>query len=376
MSGVGFPNFQTGNKVVTVPKDATANRVIAIEPGINLWFQKAVGSMIQQRLRRCGVDLRDQGVNQNLAYIASKDAVNATIDFSSASDSISSEIIREIFTTCSFPEHRVDTLSKWFSVLDSCRSHYGLQGKTFVEWNKFSSMGNGFTFQLESLLFYAIAICCVEVVQGSSLNAREGTVSVYGDDVIIPRNCLELFSIMCDFYGFSINMKKSHFSSFFRESCGSHFIMGADVKPVYLKGHLTDVLSVYRMANAIRRFAHRGLAKLGCEARFRVLFDRLVNLVPKPLRVRIPETLGDGGFISSWDEATPVRARHCIEGYFVWNAVEVGKTYQSEGVGLLLDRLWSPSVQEKRNNVSLRDRTRLRFSRSLVQQWYSLGPWI
>jgi hypothetical protein len=171
-------------------------------------------------------------------------------------------------------------------------------------------------------------------------------------------------------------MKKSHFSSFFRESCGSHFIMGADVKPVYLKGHLTDVLSVYRMANAIRRFAHRGLAKLGCEARFRVLFDRLVNLVPKPLRVRIPETLGDGGFISSWDEATPVRARHCIEGYFVWNAVEVGKTYQSEGVGLLLDRLWSPSVQEKRNNVSLRDRTRLRFSRSLVQQWYSLGPWI
>jgi hypothetical protein len=35
----GFPNFQVGNKVITVPKDASTNRVIAIEPGINLWFQ-------------------------------------------------------------------------------------------------------------------------------------------------------------------------------------------------------------------------------------------------------------------------------------------------------------------------------------------------
>jgi hypothetical protein len=376
MSEIGFPNFQIGNKVVTVPKDATANRVIAIEPGINLWFQKAIGSMIQRRLNRCGIDLRDQSINQELARIASKDAVNATIDFSSASDSISSEVIRELFTTCSVSERAMSDLPTWYSVLDSCRSHYGLQDGTFVRWNKFSSMGNGFTFQLESLLFFAIAKCCVEEIQIPLTNAVEGTVSVYGDDVIIPRNCLELFSVMCDFYGFTINMKKSHFSSFFRESCGSHYMLGADTKPVYLKGHISDVLSVYRLANSIRRFSHRGLAFFGCEGRFRTLFYRLVNLVPKPLRVRIPETLGDGGFISSWDEATPVRARHGIEGYHVWHATEVGRTYQSEGTGLLLDRLWSVSVQERRNNVSLRDRTKLRFSRSLVQRWYSLGPWI
>lgn len=371
-----YPNFQIGNKVVTVPKDATANRVIAIEPGINLWFQKAVGSMIQKRLNRCGVDLRDQSKNQNLARIASKDAVNATIDFSSASDSISAEVIRELFTNCSYSERKEDNLSKWYSVLDSCRSHYGLRDGTFVKWNKFSSMGNGFTFQLESLLFYAIATCCMEEVQKSNPSAGKGSVSVYGDDVIIPCNCLELFSVMCDFYGFTINMKKSHFSSFFRESCGSHYIMGVDVKPIYLKGNLSDVLSVYRLANAIRRFAHRNLATMGCSAQFRVLFDHLVDLVPKALRLRIPETLGDGGFISNWDESTPVRARHWIEGFFVWNAAEVSKTYQSEGTGLLLDRLWTTSVQERRNNVSLRDRTKLRVKRSLVQRWYDLGPWI
>lgn len=376
ISETGFPNFQIGNKIVTVPKDATANRVIAIEPGINLWFQKAIGSMIQKRLFRCGIDLRSQAINQKLAYVASKDAINATIDFSSASDSISLEVIRELFCHCSYPEHGVNNLATWFSVLDSCRSHYGRQGETWVRWNKFSSMGNGFTFQLESLLFYAIAKCCVEYEQSLSNNALEGTVSVYGDDVIIPCSSLELFSTMCDFYGFQINMKKSHFSSFFRESCGSHFMMGVDTKPVFLKGHISNIQSVYRMANAIRRFAHRGLVQMGCEARFRKVFDHLVNLVPKPLRVRIPETLGDGGFISNWDESAPVRARHCIEGYFVWNAVEIGRTYQSEGVGLLLDRLWSVSIQERRNTVSLRDRTKLRLKRSLVQQWYSLGPWI
>jgi hypothetical protein len=400
LSEIGFPIFQTGNKVVTVPKDATANRVIAIEPGINLWFQKAVGLMIQKRLLRCGIDLRKQQINQRLAYSASKDAKLATIDFSSASDSIASGIIRELFMNCSYSERNVNNLSTWYTVLDSCRSHYGLRDGAWVQWNKFSSMGNGFTFQLESLIFYAIAKSCVEYTQQPFPSAGDDVVSVYGDDVIVPCSCLEIFSVMCDFYGFRINVKKSHFSSHFRESCGSHFIMGADAKPVFLKEHLTDVLSVYRMANSVRRLAHRRLNYLGCDGRFRLLFDRLVNEVPKPVRVRIPETLGDGGFISNWDEATPVRARHGIEGYFVFSATEIGKTYQSEGVGLLLDRLWSAkpsetakatfiqrdesglppapvaSSQEGRNTVPLRDRTRLRFSRSLVQRWYDLGEWI
>jgi hypothetical protein len=376
ISGVGFPNFQIGNKVVTVPKDATANRVIAIEPGFNLWFQKAIGVMIQRRLTRYGIDLRWQDRNQNLAYTASKDAINATIDFSSASDSISRLVVEELFANCSYKEQEVPNLSRWLTVLDSCRSHYGRLNGTWVKWEKFSSMGNGFTFQLESLLFYAIASCCVEYQRRSSTNAVLGDVSVYGDDVIIPCSCLDIFSLMCEFYGFVINVKKSHFSSLFRESCGAHFMNGADCKPVYLKGHLTDVLSVYRLANAIRRFAHRNLAKLGCDGRFQDVFDYLVSMVPKPLRLRIPETLGDGGFISNWDEATPVRARHSIEGYYVMNAASIGKTYESEGVGLLLDRLWSDSAQERRNTVSLKGRTKLRLSRSLVQRWYSLGPWI
>jgi hypothetical protein len=383
----GFPEFQVGNKVVTVPKDSSSHRVIAIEPGLNLWFQKSIGEMIGKRLRRYGIDLRYQSKNQELARKGSIDSHLATLDFSSASDSISLEVIREVLPP------------RWFSLMDCTRSHYGKQGDSLVKWEKFSSMGNGFTFQLESLLFYAIAQCCMEQAQQTLGFDPRDTVSVYGDDVIIPARCLALFSSASEFYGFKLNIKKSHFSSYFRESCGAHYCEGIDVKPIYFKNRLSSAQSVFRLANAVRRLASRRNVNYGCDARFRTLFSHLVHSVPKRFRFRIPETLGDGGFISNFDEATPVRARHCIEGYFVVHLLEVSKTYQEDRVGRLLSRLWPTSVQpvirlvrgrarakldrflvssstSEQNNVPIRGRTKLRLSRALVNQWKDLGPWI
>jgi hypothetical protein len=397
----GFPNFQVGNKVITVPKDASTNRVIAIEPGINLWFQKSVGDMIGNRLRRYGVDLRYQSRNQELARRGSYDSSLATIDLSSASDSIASSVVEELLPR------------RWFLLLDACRSHYGTLSNSTRKWEKFSSMGNGFTFQLESLIFYAAASCCAEYLHISSAD-----VSAYGDDVIIPAPCFELFSELIDFYGFRINLKKSHHDSLFRESCGAHFFSGKDVKPIYLKDRVTSVPAVYRLANAVRRLGHRHNLRYGCDRRFRSTFELLVSLVPKPFRIRIPEGLGDGGFISNFDEATPSRASHGIEGYRVRNVVEVSRTYQDETVGYLLASLWQLranvdldfgfrehlatsllrlsergvekrhlglkaitdfldiSTRSERNSVPLSGRTKFKLVSSLSQQWYDLGPWI
>nr|QDH90052.1 MAG: RNA-dependent RNA polymerase [Leviviridae sp.] len=387
----GFPNYQVGNRVVTVPKDAKTNRVIAIEPGMNLWFQKAIGDMIGLRLRRCGNDLRYQSRNQELARSSSISDDLATIDFSSASDSISYSVVRELL-----PE-------RWFSVMDSCRSHYGtLDGKQF-RWEKFSSMGNGFTFQLESLIFYAAAFCCAEYIglDHSSIGQR---VSAYGDDVIIPSDCLELFSGLMDFYGFRINEGKSYYNSPFRESCGSHYFRGLDLKPVYLKDSLSSLQSVFRLANAFRRFSRRLYQNIGefCDLRQRRAFEHLVHKVPSALRLRIPHHIGDGGFISNFDEATPSRARHGIEGYHVYTLMEVSKTYQEDRIGYLLANLWAmPKLadpinwgaeghtrlqaidsltqappKDGRNSVHLVGDLKLRVSKSLVQQWCNLGEWI
>jgi hypothetical protein len=396
----GFPNFQVGNKVITVPKDAATNRVIAVEPGINLWFQKAIGDMVSRRLRRYGIDLRYQSRNQELARVGSLYQHLTTIDLSSASDSIARSVVEELIP------------SRWYTLMDACRSHYGTLDGSLIKWEKFSSMGNGFTFQLESLIFYAVALCCAEY---HHLDTKE--VSAYGDDVVLPTACLETFSEMLEFYGFVLNRKKSHFGSPFRESCGAHFFSGIDVKPIYLKDRVSSVPAIYRLANAIRRLAHRHNFRYGCDARFRKVFEHLMNSVPKPYRLRIPETLGDGGFIGNLDESTPSRARHGVEGYRVQNVVEISKTYQDDTVGYLLASLWQlksegdldfgfrrhladilldnpeKDYQERHtmlkaittwikpnralgyNAVPLSGRTVFRVVNSIVQRWYDLGPW-
>jgi len=390
----GFPTFQTGNKVVTVPKNAKTDRVIAIEPGVNLWFQKSLGDMIGRRLLRRGIDLRYQIHNQRLARSGSKSDHLATVDMSSASDSISLEVVRELLPP------------RWFSLLDSCRSHFGVQSGTQRKWEKFSSMGNGFTFQLESLIFYAVALCCAEFQQVEG-RFNYSQVSVYGDDVIIPSSSFELFSEMVAFYGFRINYSKSFHCSPFRESCGAHFFSGFDIKPVYLKDRLSSVLAIYRLANAVRRLSHRRCASMACDSSFRATFELLVHLVPVGLRLRIPETLGDGGFISNFDESTPSRhssSKLFVEGYLVPNVVEVSKTYQDDRLGYLLASLWSLSKRQvidsrhdpaedrtmleaidnltlemsslERNSVPRKMDLKVKLSKSVVQQWYDLGPWV
>jgi len=277
-------------------------------------------------------------------------------------------------------------------------------------------MGNGFTFELESLIFYAVACSCAEY-----LHIDVSDVSAYGDDVILPTSCREIFAEMLEFYGFVLNVKKSHSGSLFRESCGAHFYSGVDVKPIYLKDRVSSVPAVYRLANAIRRLAHRHNSRYGCDARFRVVFDRLVASVPRALRFRIPETLGDGGFIANLDEATPSRARYGIEGYQVKSVVEVNKTHYDETTGYLLAALWQLKAKgdldfgfrktlanivltcpersryerqlvlkatamttgngqkakmANKNSIPLNGRTQFRLAASLCQQWYDLGPWI
>jgi hypothetical protein len=322
---------EAGNKVTTVPKDATKNRVIAIEPGFNLWFQKAVGTIMKKRLYRFGVDLSSQAVNQELARVGSLTLNLATIDFSSASDSIALEAVRAVFPPL------------WFNLFDACRSHSGVLSGKRVRWEKFSSMGNGFTFELETLFFLAIAVCVCEYLHIRPILGQN--VNVYGDDVIIPTETVGLFSEMCLFYGFKLNMKKSHYSSCFRESCGKHYVSGLEVTPIYLKSRLSTVPAVFRFANAVRRLAfQRGTDELGvvcCDVRLKKTFDYLVKSIPRPLRLRIDEKLGDGGIVSNWDEAVPMRDKANQSGWLVKHVVDEGKTFKSGVLGLLLGHLWA-----------------------------------
>jgi hypothetical protein len=222
------------------------------------------------------------------------------------------------------------------------------------------------------------------------------------------------------FYGFQLNDSKSFAATWFRESCGYHWYRGIDIKPVYLKSRLSSTLSVYRAANNVRRLAHRSCASMACDSSFRRCFDHLVSSIPKVLRLRIPETLGDGGFISNYDEAAPTMKRRdyplYYEGIKIPNLVTQVAYRYDDAAGYLLNRLWSMPTREpsrlllvdpitanardlenhaheliRRYHAYMTPEPGLPFvgknivptrllglvlSHSVIRQWYDLGPWI
>jgi len=368
-----FFSMQGGNQVVTVPKNSKTDRVIAIEPGFNTWFQKAIGSMIRRRLRREGIDLNSQKRNQDLARLSSKTAEFVTVDFSSASDSISRELVRTV-VSC----------TRWYTLMDACRSKNGKLGSEVIQWEKFSAMGNGFTFELESLIFYAAAHA---VCKSLKLDSRK--ISVFGDDVILPKEAFSLYQSFCEFLGFVINTEKSCVSGYFRESCGAHFYNGVDCKPIYLKERVSNVESVFKLANSIRTFAHRRNSYYGCDRKFRSCWLHLLRGTPQLVRYGIPLGFGDGGIIMNFDEATPsvsrrrddvpppVSAGRGFEGYRFPMIASLGVTRDADSPAMLLARLWVPSTEEENNAFTLRGVVRARIIPDvLTQQWYDLGPWI
>lgn len=234
-------NIVPGNICFTVPKKDDIDRAACKEPDFNMYLQKGIGDFIRSRLRRDGIDLNDQSVNQRLARKGSIDGSLATLDLSAASDSITWKLVMELLPF------------EWFCHLDSIRSkHTYINGK-WRTMNLFSTMGNGFTFELESLLFYAM--CIVAVRLSGCSNA---TIGVYGDDLIVPTEASSgLISILA-YFGFRTNVDKSFVEGPFRESCGGHYYNGRDVTPFYVREPINDVTRVIWLLNKIREWSSEG----------------------------------------------------------------------------------------------------------------------
>jgi hypothetical protein len=225
-----------GARVTFVPKDAKTLRSIAIEPSINVSIQLGVHEYLRGLLKtRCLQDIGDQTMNQQLALLGSKcDGLDslATIDMSAASDSISIELVRYLVPSC------------WFTLLDDLRSHeISLDGE-YRRSEKFSTMGNGFTFALETLLFWALAEACRQVADAGYLT------SVYGDDIIVPSACYALLLEVFKHCGLKVNSDKSFVFGSFRESCGADWYAGDEVTPVYLREERLPRMSLYHVLNS------------------------------------------------------------------------------------------------------------------------------
>jgi len=227
------------SSMFTVPKSTDIDRVACKEPEINMFLQRSCGKSIARALRLKGIKLDDQSVNQKLAATAVKRKL-ATIDLSSASDSISTQLVYELLPI------------EWVSLLDDLRVKEVLIDGHSHRLQMFSSMGNGFTFELESLLFWAItrAVCW--------LSGIKGPVSVFGDDIIAPNQVVPRLKRVFDFLGFKLNLSKSFWSGPFRESCGKHYYNGVDVSPFFVRKSVDHVSELIRILNRLLEWNGRG----------------------------------------------------------------------------------------------------------------------
>lgn len=274
-----LPRIIRGNRFSTVPKTAITDRGICIEPSLNVASQLSVGKILRKRLRAQGIDLKHgQTVHQGLVKAASLKLHVGTIDLSSASDTVSYELVKLVL-----PE-------QWFDLLNLLRSPETKIGDTWIRNQKFSSMGNGYTFELETLIFYGLAIALC-----NCMNYKPRICKVYGDDIIIDTPMADNLIKALQFCGFKINTRKTYVNDvMFRESCGADYFHGTNVRGFYLEELPTEPHEYVALANGIRRMGTNHNTDSVLDARYLRCWFRLIDCLPNQLRrVRGPEPFGD-----------------------------------------------------------------------------------
>lgn len=229
------------NNISFVPKTFKTKRSIASEPLLNGYLQKGIDAYMRELLaRHARIDLRNQADNSELARIGSLGGMNpyCTIDLTSASDSMSTSIVKLLL-----PE-------EWFDLLDRTRSHcYRYQGAQY-EYQKFVSMGNGFCFPLQTLIFASLAYGCLAALHGPKCIPEVFDFRVYGDDIIVRRSVAAYLLEVLKYCGFRNNPDKTFIFGPFRESCGTDWYRGLDVRPVYLDFRLESNSDLYKFHNS------------------------------------------------------------------------------------------------------------------------------
>jgi len=278
----GELSFVPGNRFATVPKTSKIMRAIAAEPDINVFYQLALGKELRSRLREeTGWDLDTaQEIHRQVAEVSSVDKRFATLDLSNASDTVCRTLVKILIPHL------------WHDQLDGLRSPKTLVDGRWVMLEKFSSMGNGFTFELETIIFAAISCVVSEEILG--YEALLGfDVYTFGDDIIVRDEVFKPLKSVLEFLGFRLNEEKSFSGDDnFRESCGADFFLGKPVRPFFLKESVDGPQDMVSLANGISALFDR-LALAGVAVNRRAWFTVLDHIPTRVRSCRGPKSLGD-----------------------------------------------------------------------------------
>lgn len=230
------------SQTIFVPKSYKTFRTISMEPSTLQFYQQGVWKAILSHTRshsylQSHIGFDDQERNRRLAFEGSVYRNFATIDLSAASDSVSYELVKKVF--------RGTWLLRYLVALRSRRTL--LPNGRILPLSKFAPMGSSLCFPIETILFAAI---CENVTRAHGV---PGQYSVYGDDIIVPTQCVEATMRFLDHLGFLVNTEKSYFTDtcWFRESCGGEYCNGTDVTPMRVSRKYASLERDVRLAELI-----------------------------------------------------------------------------------------------------------------------------
>lgn len=246
----GFINLDSFNMVETeeiffVDKNWKTKRLICLQNTINMSLQKSCADQWKRSLLfKQGVDLNHTpDLHAKIIESGCFRGHNiSTIDLKAASDRICRNLVRLLVTPDWYVLLSDITHKKWSFGDDTF-----LSSKLPPRPERFSAMGNGFTFELETLIFRSI---CFAVLNESGVKGYP--FSVFGDDIIFPTKHAERLVEVLSFFGFETNHEKTFINSPFLESCGNDVYYGYPSRAIYFKDFEKGIRGYYALLNRLR----------------------------------------------------------------------------------------------------------------------------
>jgi hypothetical protein len=217
-----------------VPKTYAKPRGICIEELETQYLQQSIKRALYHRLEthpltKGRVNFTSQDINRKLALTASQTREFATLDMSAASDRVSRTLVRYLFHDC--PD-MVDALMATSTRTITLPDGY-IDFPADFPCQKFAPMGSATCFPVMALVHFVIIKAILALSKLPLHLIRD--VYVYGDDIIVRSECVDLIYETLPKFGMKFNTDKSYVNSYFRESCGMHAYKGEEITPEYMK---------------------------------------------------------------------------------------------------------------------------------------------
>lgn len=226
----------SSSRVAIVPKDFRAHRIICVEPKEFMFYQQGLMRVLvhvvhSHELTSRSIDFE----NQSKSFKMSRSSSYSTIDLSDASDNLRLSLARLLL-----PKEvlKLATAARSRSVILP-------DGEEVTGVTTLFTMGNALCFPFQTLIFWSLALAAMLCKHGHALPTRDSLISsvqklrlrVFGDDIIVPRRYYQEVCDVLSLCGLKVNVAKSCNNTPVRESCGSWFYYGVDVRITRLKTH-------------------------------------------------------------------------------------------------------------------------------------------